>query len=1156
MRSPAILVLAAAAAAAEIPREPPQALCATVDSFEVEHLSLLPPSPTSQWAVPLVDAASHLFSWRIRAEQGPCATDLHQTAGSRPVVARNVSQTSAVLTLKCGDSSVDCRAGAEQRVFCGDTRSLQGAGRCAVTLFVTVSSTTTVAAQPSTTTTAQSTAHGDMLLGPEDDWAGAEWIGLRSPNDTALHFRTVASLHHLGFTRKSDVAEATLFVAGLGGYRAAINGRPLDPTAVRGSVTEWGNRTFYFGDDVTIDVQAAAAAPNGLVAVTVELYKHWYALQNPFYPVAFGPRSLKAVLRVTSSNGTSVFVSPTCAGRNSGCSWEHASGSTLHDDLHTGHSIDARLALPGWEDAEYDARDKFRPAVAVDGPLGKLQPHPMQRSRVLEIARPLSVVSVHGPPPSESQNGTISAETTYQFTLPYEVAGFCTLLLPRNVPGGLRVSYRHGEAIDTATGRVVHSPCVSNFIDGCEHSFYISRGNSDGMGSHERSWRRLALSNRSSEGVDDAELEAFTPAFQYSGFKYLEVTYDADEVDEWPTNFALPPPDLSSLACYRIGAGFDWTGDVAVSSEVGLDDAGVAGTSAERFNAVVKATRATAVSNYVFDLPTDCPTREKRGWTGDSAATHRTLASFFDMRAAWTKWTDDIIYTQSLLRPIGTVPDMVPCIFSHSHGGVTSFADVAWGSALPIIASHTADLTLDQRFASRAAAAAASYVALLEKYANAATSAEPQLLNATRWPGTRHGDWWPANSSTPESVSTLLNSHHLILDIESTVSLMQQANINANTATDDNPSEAQLKRLLSIVRESFLNAYSLRMKLRSGAPGMIFHDPYPPINGSMRHGQLMLNHPPERQTETAAGMVAMDNALDTNAHQPLRAALGDAMAELVLNITSNQTATVTGGMIDTAHLGHALVKFGRPDAAYELLTADGEPSYYNMANYNGVLWEHWSGADKCKLEGGCTSTVGSLNHIMLGGSVGEAVFGIGGLRPQSSSGNASIAPVPWLVGAPLGAAVLRNTEGLVSSSWAATNMGKSEWSLWVNATVPVGSRADVKVMVPQYAQSIAVCAWECGLTAEGTGITHDSWVSFDAAYGYRRVGAVVPQQTVGAPNVSICTQLWPIQERDQLSKPSGIASVHWSNAVPGVSKFGALVLDAASGSYNVFARPC
>jgi hypothetical protein len=211
--------------------------------------------------------------------------------------------------------------------------------------------------------------------------------------------------------------------------------------------------------------------------------------------------------------------------------------------------------------------------------------------------------------------------------------------------------------------------------------------------------------------------------------------------------------------------------------------------------------------------------------------------------------------------------------------------------------------------------------------------------------------------------------------------------------------------------------------------------------------------------------------------------------------------------------------------AFNLLAADGYPSYYNMAKYGGTLWENWDNANGCDTPTGCSAHknpsstgfgVGSLNHIMYGGSVGTAVFGIGGIQPfvpptaangtnlaphtptdrlhlestaarsrngGGSFGRPNVAPVPWLPDAPRGSAVWRSKLGVTSASWAASGPtgtgggtdgdvahggtgvadGATEWHVWVNVTVPPGSSgANIQVLLPAKATAAKVCAWECG----------------------------------------------------------------------------------------------
>ena len=1302
----------------------PARLCAEIDALEAEHLSLLAPLATgnssSPWQPPVLDAETISFSWRVLAGGSPT----QQTA-------RNVTQVNAQLTLTtAGEPPIVCRpqAASDLSLMCGGVWTRAGA-RFDVQLDVVLRATAHSALMQENPVELHATAHGSFTRGlarSPDGWGGASWIGLADANDRAALFRTSADIGSMGFREASDVAHATFFAAGLGGFRATLNGRALDPTAIRGSVTEWNHRTFYFGDEVTADVRLAAGA-DGLVAIGVELYKHWYGLSNAFYPTAYGPRSLKAVLALTHTNGTLAFVAPTCSSTSTECLWRHSSGVVLHEDLHLGQSADGRLAKPGWEETTYGASAAAwaRPA-AVTGPPGQLLPSPVPRSRVLELVRPLADVRrIDGDPYS-------GPGETYRFTLPHEVAGFCTLLLPRDSSAGVRVRLRHGEAVDMGSGFLVETECTKTVSapgrlhQGCENTSYICAGNATGMSAHERSWRRLAVGGNTS-GADDVEREAFTPAFQFSAFRFIEVSYDTS-ASEASGAAVLVPPDAASLACYRIGVGFDWTGDVSLASTTGgstssgTDAIDTVPTAAERLNTVVAATRSTAVSNYLMDVPTDCPHREKRGWTGDSLAAHTALASFFDMRATWTKWIDDMLFTQSMLEPVGTMPGIIPCVYSingracrndpraQGKPPAKTFTDVAWGSVLPILGAYTAAITGDTRLAARAAVGAAAYVELLQSYANSVRL--PGLLNASAWPGTHLGDWVPAVGTS--AVSTLLNSHHLILDADSVVVLQRLSGTLPATGVS---AEAELAHRAATARDSFFTAYLHNITLpnpKPPSPGhprttcgsvlekqslaltcgegggkidrVIFggygipngtcaeggfqpnHDCFldirpqlaaacvglpqctvecdsvphqricagtnvsDPCGGTQKHLSVSvacsgpappppppppaptvglsfhdLDPPPgkplvQTQTEAAAGLAAMEVALTDDSQ---RAALASTLAALVTSQRANQSATVTGGVIDMSYLAPMLVRFGRPDVAFDLLSADGEPSYFHMAQYGGTLWENWHDLDGCDTAAGCDKFGFSLNHIMYGGSVSEAIFGIGGIRPlmpqpmaapPTSSAAPSpaapqllrlqVAPVPWLTEAPRGTAVWRSREGVVSAAWAATAAqaranpapalalaAASAWHVWVNVSLPAGmvESADVQVMLPQSTERGGVCLWECGVADSDIGerkgsaltLVESEWVSFDGSGGHRRYWANPAREHAAAPpDTSACALVWPLPasaiprlQSKNAPLPLGIESAEWLPAQKGRRMFPALALKVTSGSFALFAQP-
>ena len=1069
---------------------------------------------------------------------------------------------------------------------------------------------------------------------------------------------------------------------------------------------QWHNRTFYFGDDVTDDLVAAAAG-NGSVVLAVELFKHWYALNNSFFHPAYGPRSFKAVLVLTHANGTTAHALATIPGPEGG--WRHGSGSLTFDDLHHGQATDGRLATPGWESVDYKIDNGvWAVASSVSGTPGRLTAHPMPHTRVLERVRPLHVAAVPSAAPG----------TTYRFTLPFELAGFCTLLLPRGCSRGTSVQIRYGECVDPAANTLC--PVKAEGTSYGRYDSYVCRGNTTGMGPHDVSWRHLAIGANTESG-----LEAFTPAFQFSAFKYVEVTY--------PHGASVAPPRTSSLTCLRIGTSFDWTGDVAVAAGKHLDHssreddriandlldlatppriahcgrveenhnltlgctdghaiekvlfasfgttigncsdgfgegncsttgkigsastsmavveqaclgqstctvpatvlnfAGGSGpgsnpcphvvkslaaeivcsgsdpptcqgscyddtlkpaptpapqppnddtTAAERFNAVVNATRSTAIGNYVMDFPTDSPQEEKRGWTGDSLATHRTYAAFFDMRAAWIKWTEDQAYTSSMLSPTGTVPMTVPCLFNRAcrndprgttGGGLLT--GMAWGSILPQLSAFTAAMTGDERYAARVAPFTGSYVALLQKYANNASYEFPELMNVSSrgdrvnvdkkgWPASSYGDWCPVNSRSGgcTSVSALLNSVYFILDVDAALALLRAAKV-VGGIEGDGPSEAQLQEWVSQSRKSFLRAFlrhivllpnSTSVHSPSSVPvsGLAFRDVYPP--NTTHHGNP--NSPPSVQVEAASGMAAMDPALQAS---NTRAELGEMLAGLVLNMSTDDIASTVGGVIDMAQIGRSLISYGRPDALFALISSNGSTSFYHMARSTGTIWAHPGAGDGHR--GRCTSH----GHIMQGGSIGEAVYGIGGIRPSFVHGNNRktlvLAPVPWLPDAPLGSAVWRSTQGVASTRWAVRGSASTNWSVWVNVTVPAGGgTASVKVMLPSSARQGSVCAWECGFNHPVLAAPFTRhWISFGSANGFNRFTAVAPSpMSASAPDMTSCIPVWSSGASALPAVVAGIEDVTWVSVQPGYTMFPDLTLTVSSGDYAFFAQSC
>lgn len=142
--------------------------------------------------------------------------------------------------------------------------------------------------------------------------------------------------------------------------------------------------------------------------------------------------------------------------------------------------------------------------------------------------------------------------------------------------------------------------------------------------------------------------EIFSPRFTFHGYRYAEITLEGDiEVFE-----------IKSLV---------------LSSDV--EKTGVFDCSESILNDIYQMYVHTQESNLHGCIPSDCPHREKRGFTGDGQVTCASAICAFDMRAFYKKWMQDIADCQD--KDTGSVPHTAP----YSGGGCSP----GFGSAVAII---------------------------------------------------------------------------------------------------------------------------------------------------------------------------------------------------------------------------------------------------------------------------------------------------------------------------------------------------------------------------------------------------------------------------------------------------------------------------------------
>jgi alpha-L-rhamnosidase len=148
------------------------------------------------------------------------------------------------------------------------------------------------------------------------------------------------------------------------------------------------------------------------------------------------------------------------------------------------------------------------------------------------------------------------------------------------------------------------------------------------------------------------EYEEFTPRFHYNGFQYVTVRADRPiELDE------------SSLTAHFI--------------HTDVESIGTFESSNEMWNKLWRAVRRSYLSN-LYGIPTDCPQREKNGWTADAHISIDIALTNYDAILAYEKWIDDIIDNQ---REDGSISGVIP-------GTAWGFADwigPVWDAVMFII---------------------------------------------------------------------------------------------------------------------------------------------------------------------------------------------------------------------------------------------------------------------------------------------------------------------------------------------------------------------------------------------------------------------------------------------------------------------------------------
>ncbi|MBE6560173.1 MAG: hypothetical protein E7662_03525 [Ruminococcaceae bacterium] len=143
-----------------------------------------------------------------------------------------------------------------------------------------------------------------------------------------------------------------------------------------------------------------------------------------------------------------------------------------------------------------------------------------------------------------------------------------------------------------------------------------------------------------SELVSDGTPVVWKPCFSYYGFRYVII----DGYEQAPT-----PGDVEAIFVHQA-----------------VRELGNFSCSDLTLNRIYRFAKISTLSN-LFNMPTDCPTREKQGWCNDAQASCEQMVQNFDMTRFYEKWMQDIY---DAMKPDGDLPGVIP----------TPGYGYAWGS--------------------------------------------------------------------------------------------------------------------------------------------------------------------------------------------------------------------------------------------------------------------------------------------------------------------------------------------------------------------------------------------------------------------------------------------------------------------------------------------
>ena len=401
------------------------------------------------------------------------------------------------------------------------------------------------------------------------------------------------------FELDGDVTSAALDIAVTGFYELYVNGENI----TRGLLAPYINNPDHVVYLESYDIAPYLREGKNAIAV---ILGNGFANQD-VEGWEFNRATFRAPLRLAITSKIKTATGE--VNISSDESFKVSTSPVLFDMYRLGAVYDAREEKDGFSTPEFDDAD-WTFATLADAPKGKITPCRAQPIRVREelkavkIQRQSDLYSLYyksGEPMKESY---IKDGWLYDFGI--NTAGACRLKIKGE--RGQKITVRHCEAL-------------------CEGLFNIGST----VTVKEGTEKTVGLLQTDVYYLRGGEEEIHFPSFTYHGFRYAFVEGITSE------------QATSDLLTYVV-----FNTDVNKRSHFECSD--------EVLDKLYRMTLNADLSNF-HHFPTDCPHREKNGWTGDVAASAEQMLLSFDCKESLTTWLESLRCAQL---DSGMLPGIAP----------------------------------------------------------------------------------------------------------------------------------------------------------------------------------------------------------------------------------------------------------------------------------------------------------------------------------------------------------------------------------------------------------------------------------------------------------------------------------------------------------------